>query len=89
MLKWVVLRAMDLLAPVFRSAGLDDSTLRAFLDVKLTMDNRRAGSALYRNVDRKANNALWMTMIMYTLSGGIFAVILSRSTTLLAGMTLL
>ena len=89
MIRKVVLAVLDLLAPLFRKAGLDYPSLRAILDVKLSLDNRRAGSALYRNVDRMANNALLLTMIMYALSGGMFALILSQSRDLMAGMTLL
>ena len=58
MIRKVVLAVLDLLAPLFRKTGLDYPSRRAILDVKLSLDNRRAGSALYRNVDRMANNAL-------------------------------
>ncbi len=89
MIRRIVLRILDLLAPFLSRTTMDYPTLRAILDVKLTLDNRRAGSALYRNVDRTASNAMLLTMFMYVLSGGVCALILSQSANLLTGMTLL
>ncbi len=61
-----ILSLLDLLASLFRRAGVDYYQLRAIVDVKLTMDNRRSRTTL-GGQEKKDNNWGFLATLGITL----------------------
>lgn len=61
-----ILSLLDLLSPLFQRAGVDYAQLRAIVDVKLTMDNRRSRTTL-GGQEKKDNNWGFLATLGITL----------------------
>ena len=64
-----ILSLLDLTAPLFRRTGVDYPQLRAILDAKLTMDNRRARTG-FNGQEKKASDwgFVWTLVITFVIS---------------------
>jgi len=82
----IILFILDLLKPVFRSMNIDYPQLRAIIEIKLIMDNRRQTVRFTKKQAEKNNVFLW-TLIVYTIFGGFIAIGIAASNFML-GMTI-
>ncbi len=67
-----ILFLLDLFAPLFRKANVDYAQLRAIMDVKLTMDNRRARTG-FNGLETKDSQwgFVWTLVITFAVSSFI------------------
>ena len=64
-----ILSLLDLLAPLFRRMGVDYAQLRAILDVKLTMDNRRTRTTLGGQEKKDSKwGFVWTLVVTFVMS---------------------
>lgn len=70
-----ILWLLDRLQPLIRASGADYSQLRAIVQVKLTMDNRRpsVGLGRYGKQSAESNNSFTRVLLVYTLIGGLIS----------------
>ena len=74
----VILFLLDLLAPLFRRAGVDYVQLRAIVDVKLTMDNRRNRTTLGGKEKKDNNWGFVITLgITFLMGSGVALLVLA------------
>ncbi|MVM33221.1 hypothetical protein GO755_24485 [Spirosoma sp. HMF4905] len=71
----IILWLLDRLRPLFRTMGADYGQLRAIVQVKLTMDNRRSFVSLgrYGKQSEETNNSFIRILGIYMLVGGFIA----------------
>ncbi|GAB3036709.1 hypothetical protein [Spirosoma pulveris] len=71
----LILWLLDHIQPLFRALGADYGQLRAIVQVKLTMDNRRNIASLgrYGKPSAENNNNFGRILLIYTFVGGIIS----------------
>ena len=71
----LILWLLDRLQPLFRTMGADYGQLRAIVQVKLTMDNRRSVISLgrYGKQSTESNNGFIRTLGIYAFIGGLIS----------------
>ena len=71
----LILTLLDRLQPLFRAAGADYGQLRAIVQVKLMMDNRRSSVSLGRYGKQSAESSNNFTRILgtYAFVGGLIS----------------
>ncbi|GHB77596.1 hypothetical protein [Persicitalea jodogahamensis] len=68
----LILGLLDLFGPLFRRMGVDYPQLRAILDVKLTMDNRRSRTGFNGQETKNSNwGFVWTLVITFAMSSFI------------------
>jgi hypothetical protein len=75
-MNWFLLKALDLFQGLFRLMGVNYLQLRAIVEIKLTMDNRRQLVAYRRKDNQEPENTFLWTMFFYVLFGGFVALAL-------------
>lgn len=61
---------LDLFKPLFRSLGVNYLQLRAIVEVKLKMDNRRSRTGISGNTQKETNSSFIWTLVIYFIFGG-------------------
>ncbi|GAB3539372.1 hypothetical protein [Spirosoma fluminis] len=71
----VILWVLDRLQPLIRAAGADFGQLRAIVQVKLTMDNRRSMGTLgnFGKQSGESNSSFTRILVIYLLVGGLIS----------------
>jgi hypothetical protein len=64
-----LLKFLDLFRGLYTRLGADYEQLRAIVDIKLMMDNRRQGVSYRRKTDKEPGNAFMMTLVVYSIFG--------------------
>jgi len=88
MLIKIVLGSLDAFRWLLRLMGIDYLQLRAIMEIKLVMDNRRPGNAMFRIVDKESDNVLLMTMGFFTIMGLIMGFVVTLTDSPFVAMTL-
>src|SRR5690242_16897628 len=84
-----LLRILDLLKGVYRLAGVNYEQVRAIVDVKLTMDNRRHVVAVKQKKENKEpKNAMLLTLFLYSIFGIFTAIMIFTVKSVIVGMIL-
>ncbi len=69
----VLLRFLDLFKGIYRVTGADYGHVRAIVDVKLTMDNRRQHISARKKPTDEPSNTFLLTILFYSLFGAFIA----------------
>lgn len=81
-----LLKVLDIFRGVFTFLGADYDQLRAIVAIKLTMDNRRQIVSYRRKGNQEPGNAFLMTLLFYTIFGGIIAIALGSIPSVMVSM---
>src|SRR5687768_15111028 len=69
----VLLKLLDVFSFVFRLLGADYQQLRAIVEIKLTMDNRRQIISYRKKDNAEPTNSFMWTLVFYLIFGGFVA----------------
>lgn len=81
-----LLKLLDLFKVLFIRVGVDFEQLRAIVEVKLMMDNRRQIVSYQRKGKTESSNAFLMTLFFYAIFGGFVALAIYGIPSFVLGM---
>jgi hypothetical protein len=72
----ILLKILDVFSFLYRMMGVNYQQLRAIVDIKLTMDNRRQIVSYRMKGNQETSNSFMWTLIFYCIFGGFVAIAL-------------
>lgn len=76
MKNFFTLNILDLFKGIYTKFGIDYNKMRLILQVKLTLDSRKASNTIYNNKDTKEKNYFYSSLIVYAILGVMYVPIL-------------
>ncbi|AFK02122.1 hypothetical protein Emtol_0971 [Emticicia oligotrophica DSM 17448] len=75
----IYLKILDFLYPLFNRLGINYYQLRAIVEIKLKMDNRRTRFNQWNKNQHESNSTFYLTLFLYFISSTVFAVFVYAS----------